>query len=62
MRQYVLDGAHVAHVATQPLVIGQPHAEFDGRHDGRRGQLVPKLCSGMRATSAITVMPPPGHT
>ena len=23
---------------------------------------VPKLRSGMRITSAITVMPPPGHT
>ena len=48
-------------MAAERGVVLAPQRELDGRHQGRGRDVADEL-SGMRVTSTIRVMPPPGQT
>ena len=61
-RQRLLEREHMLHVAAERA--RSPSSRMLNSIGATMAGVgtVPKLLSGMRSTSAITVMPPPGHT
>lgn len=57
----VVDVLNHLHVAAQVTVVVKAHGELD-RGDNAGVGTCPNELSGMRVTSTIKVMPPPGQT